>query len=1001
LQILDKPRKKIVKIFEGNGLNIFEPIYWDGKDSKGKLIDVNWPHQYMLRVEDSKGHYDEISAKDIVFKKFDNEEDLKKHIEEKEKDKDRRIKWLDEQDNINNLAIQNINIQGETIVVDKLNAKIKSVSIMRNGTLFADVPVVESKMLTAKDLIEGKKDDFLYTKSRLDIILPNGDYEVLIQEETGKEQIKKESVEEEKGISSEAIEMPSRQLNTYSKKISVGGDYLFFVGLGDAEVGYRVNSGDIEPVENDVNFKKGFYTEGKMAYYLKGKIKGKYLITSSFDTDRKQKEIFKHIDPDEYYPIYGDQSKVDYRATATQGPLYLLIEWDKSSALWGNYDVSFSDTEFGKFSRSLYGAKVDFETLSRTKYGEPTSKAVLFRAQAQQKAAHVEYLATGGSLYYLKNADIIDGSDKVKIQVRDKITGLTISEREMKEGADYELDYKSGRMVFWLPVPMIVQSYSIVSDALLDGNQVYVIADYEYEVNDKTNEANMGVRIKQSLGDNVNVGYTAVRESQTSADYNLEASDLTIHLGKDAKVVAEYAQSESQSMGIFVSNDGGLSFTELSTPSGAKGKAYGIRGDAQLFNRLAIQSYYKWIDDNFSTTSTSSQQGKELVGIEAILDITEKTRLIARHDIQTLIDDGNLQTQLQLGAVRTATSLMQFVQELKKLRLTGEYSKKKVEERLNQFDSLTAKENDTIAARAEYQLTDKINLSVEQQRVLTGEGSNQTTFGATATPIDKVTLSAQQVVGDSGTATSLSAAADMNEKFRLTGGYTIAQDIEGNKTSTTVLESGSNVGMQYKFDEDTTMRTALGVSGALDGSHATSVTLGGSKKVDADTDLDTEFVLTDSNSGGKSKAYTFGSKRKIADDLKLGTSQSFETRADGYTTGSGYSLIREKDGRSLEGSLTRAYSEGKQDVSNSNIFGLSGDINDKWAVVGLYEKGDVTSFSGSKSTRDVVSVSAGYVDQNEQTGKNLKSSTKLEMRLDKGDTDKRQYLVSNATEGKV
>ena len=54
--------------------------------------------------------------------------------------------------------------------------------------------------------------------------------------------------------------------------------------------------------------------------------------------------MFKKLDQDQYYPVYGDESEKDYQATNTQGNLYLLMEWDKSSVTWGNYSIGFDET---------------------------------------------------------------------------------------------------------------------------------------------------------------------------------------------------------------------------------------------------------------------------------------------------------------------------------------------------------------------------------------------------------------------------------------------------------------------------------------------------------------------------------------------------------------------------------------------------------------------------------------------------------------------------------
>ena len=109
--------------------------------------------------------------------------------------------------------------------------------------------------------------------------------------------------------------------SVYSKRITVGENYCFFIAMADGEMGYNMTSGNTEPVDGNDKFKKGFWVDGKLAYYLKAKIKGKYLITSSLDTEREQKELFRYIDPDKYYPVYGDNSRISYEAANTQGIL--------------------------------------------------------------------------------------------------------------------------------------------------------------------------------------------------------------------------------------------------------------------------------------------------------------------------------------------------------------------------------------------------------------------------------------------------------------------------------------------------------------------------------------------------------------------------------------------------------------------------------------------------------------------------------------------------------
>jgi hypothetical protein len=135
---------------------------------------------------------------------------------------------------------------------------------------------------------------------------------------------------------------------------------------------------------------------------------------------------------------------------------------------------------------------------------------VLFSAQAKQKSAYNEFLSTGGSLYYLKHKDIIEGSEKIKLEVRDKVTHLTLEEKEFSSNLDYEIDYPNGRITLYRPASFSQASGSIISSELFIGHPIYITADYEYELKDKYDEAIYGARAKQVFSDYINLGATYI-----------------------------------------------------------------------------------------------------------------------------------------------------------------------------------------------------------------------------------------------------------------------------------------------------------------------------------------------------------------------------------------------------------------------------------------------------------------------------------------------------------
>jgi uncharacterized repeat protein (TIGR01451 family) len=892
LEILDRETKALVKGFSGTYLTLGEPVYWDGKDKDGNWLDPGRNYIFVLSVMDKTGRADTTKPEELKVVKY-KAQALERSDTEKKK---MRSEWLKEESLADNLDKQNIRLSNKVVVVEsrggfeaKQDVDVPEVTDTSSINIMVDDTPVPAA---------GEGKEFVR-----EVIVPEGEHKVTV-----------ESVDTE------------GKKEDQTQYVKDKDNYLMFVAMGDGKAGYTFQGGNIEPVMHDDKFRKGLWSEGKLSYYLKGKVLGKFLVTSSLDTDRKKKELFRNLDPNKYYPVYGDASKVNYDATNTQGMLYLLVEWDKSSALWGDYVVDFKDTEFATFKRTLYGANVNYEDVSTTQFGEPNTKLVVFKATAKQQAAHNEFVGTGGSLFYLKNKNITEGSEKVAIEVRDKVTGLVLATLTQGEGFDYQIDYDNGRVMFWEPVSRIAESNSIVSSALLNGNPVYVTVDYEFETLDKYDEGVIGVRAEQSITDYVRLGGTYVKEDQQDNNYGLAGVDTTIHLGAKTQVTGEFAQSRSQELGRFVSTDGGLTFTQLITDELAIGRAYGVKGESRLFDKLGVSGYYKRIDKDFSSISTASQQGKEMMGAAVTYDITPKTRITARHDTQELLADGNLQTQLQVGAKKTETTTAQITHTMDKLKLTGEYRHQNTGEKIEKFKSETNENGDILAARADYKLTDKTNVFAEQQGNITGVANNQTTAGVETKVNEYVSLRGKETVGTKGNATSVGAFSNITDKFKISGDYTLAAYKTGDR-------------------ENTASATA-------------------SAKVDETSEVYNTYSTSSSAFEGKRDSHVFGAKKTINNGLEL--------------------------------SMEQQEAKSAVEVSDTNIYGVSGNVNDKLAVTAKFERGIVQDFDGTRYNRNAPSLGLSYSDKDK-----IKASLKGEARFDNANEDKRQYLVYAAFENKV
>ena len=277
---------------------------------------------------------------------------------------------------------------------------------------------------------------------------------------------------------------PQGEITSYRKTMLVKDSQFFMVALGEEQLGYNFGSGNLEAAGAEGDTRRDFYENGRLSYYMKGKIKGKILVQSHYDTDDRRSGFFRNLDPDDYYPVYGDDSSRDYEAINTRQRFYLLVEKDRSYVKWGSYETGFNDTELATYNRTLSGFKASYEDPKSTIYGDPKKAVKVFLAKAEHRADHNEFAATGGSLYYLRNRNILEGSEKVRVEARDKIQDISIDSYDLKEGIDYEIDYSEGRILLSRPLSSVAASDTLVNSDILDGSPVYLIVDYEFDAGD-------------------------------------------------------------------------------------------------------------------------------------------------------------------------------------------------------------------------------------------------------------------------------------------------------------------------------------------------------------------------------------------------------------------------------------------------------------------------------------------------------------------------------------
>ncbi|MDH3588162.1 MAG: OmpA family protein, partial [Gammaproteobacteria bacterium] len=443
--------------------------------------------------------------------------------------------------------------------------------------------------------------------------------------------------------------------------VEVSGKHIFMVALADLTVSDNNVSGSIEPLAADDRYDDDLLVEGRLAFYLKGKIKGKYLITAQLDSteeeigdlfsnlfDKDPQSVLRRLDPDRYYPVYGDDSTT-ISDTDTQGRFYFRADWDRSRATWGNFHTGFTGNEFAQYNRSLYGAQYQHESLNVTSKGQAKTEAIAFVSEAQSAFGHSEFSGTGGSLYYLKHQDILPGSEKAWIEVRDRDSNRVRELITLQRGVDYEVDEIQGRIILSRPLMQVTRLHApgLIKDTPLDGDEPVLLVDYEYLPNSfRPDKVAMGGRASHWITDDIAIGATIVNENRDSEDYGLLGGDIVWQPGEGTYVKAEFAQSEASQANRFQSSDGGLTFDSITPVSaGREGDAWGI--EARVNSREAMNTDNEWVgggwyrrtDDNYSVARRdpgvdTTEYGVELTGkLSPRLDFSARGSVVERESV--------------------------------------------------------------------------------------------------------------------------------------------------------------------------------------------------------------------------------------------------------------------------------------------------------------------------------------------------------------------------------
>ena len=302
------------------------------------------------------------------------------------------------------------------------------------------------------------------------------------------------------------------------------------VGLGEGTVGYNTVSGNMENLQN-AGVDDKLYKDDRLAFFAKGQIKGKWLLTIAYDSAKTKGNdtsgLFQTINPETYYTLYGDASQQQYDAASAKN-LYIKIEREQFYALFGDFDTGLTVTELSRYSRRMTGVK--------TEYQSKNFEVNAFASETDQFYKRDEIPGDGTSgMYHLSGKNIVPNSEKITIEVRDRFhSEILVSSNVMTRFMDYSIDYDAGTVIFKEPVYNRDQQL----------NPITIVVEYEIlpgTGQDYTYGGRAGVKL---LDQRLKVGASYIHEGQGDESSNLYGTDTSFTLDKNTKFRAEYATSD-------------------------------------------------------------------------------------------------------------------------------------------------------------------------------------------------------------------------------------------------------------------------------------------------------------------------------------------------------------------------------------------------------------------------------------------------------------------------
>ncbi|WP_201553964.1 DUF11 domain-containing protein [Psychrobacter sp. 72-O-c] len=371
---------------------------------------------------------------------------------------------------------------------------------------------------------------------------------------------------------------------------------------------------------------------GRAAMFLKGKVRGDYLLTLAYDSDKKGERLFRDIEPGEYYPVYGDSSAKGFDAQSTS-KLYIRLDKGRSFAMYGDLKTQIENDDgikLGQYNRTLTGVKAQYE--------DANTRITTFAAEtsSSQRVNETRGLGISGPYPLAGNFDaVLENSETIEVITRDaNNSGLIIRRETLTRFADYEIDPISRSL--YLKAPIASQD--------IEGNPIYLRVTVEVDEGGEKYWVG-GVAAKQQLTDKVSIGGSYINSDDPLNKEQLASVNSVVRINDKLRLVAEYAMSKAE----YIDKDLEITDPDFKNPnyqpsnqintkslndSNTEGNALRIELDYDNKNTRA-KAYYNDADIGFVTGASPLTAGRTESGVEVTHALNNKTTALKFEGVRT------------------------------------------------------------------------------------------------------------------------------------------------------------------------------------------------------------------------------------------------------------------------------------------------------------------------------------------------------------------------------